>query len=95
MMRKLMGGLLLAVGLLSAAPDAAMDAKMTDQVRRKLANDAEVKGGALDVDVKDGVATLKGKVARQKDVGRAEKLAKKVKGVKSVVNQLEVSPLRM
>ena len=94
-MRKWMGGLLLAVGLLRAAPDAARDAMMTDQVRRKLANDAEVKGGALDVDVKDGVATIKGKVSRQKDVGRAERIAKKVKGVKSVVNQLEVSPLRM
>ena len=94
-MRNYIVGLLFAVSLAHAAPDAAMDAKMTDQVRRKLANDAEVKGGALDVDVKDGVATLKGKVSRQKDVGRAEKLSKKVKGVKSVVNQLEVSPLKM
>lgn len=93
-MRNFVAGLVLAGGLLQAAPDAAADGKMIDMVRRKLATDAEVKGGALDVDVKDGVATLRGKVAKAKDKARAERLAKKVKGVKSVVNELEVSPLR-
>lgn len=94
MCRLILAFSLLTANLLTAAPDAATDGHTIDMVRRKLANDPEVKGGALDVDVKDGVTTLRGKVAREKDKARAEKLTKKVKGVKSVVNQLEVSPLR-
>jgi len=92
-MRKLLLAVVLTASWSMAAPDAATDAKLTDMVRRKLANDPDVKGGALDVDVHDGTATLKGKVSREKDKSKAERLAKKVKGVKSVSNQLEVSPL--
>ena len=64
-----------------------------DSVREKLASDAVVKGGAIDVEVKSGVVTLKGKVQDQKQKTRAESLAKKVKGVKSVINNLTISPL--
>jgi hyperosmotically inducible protein len=64
-----------------------------DSVREKLASDSVVKGGAIDVDVKDGVVTLKGKVTEAKQKSKAENLAKKVKGVKSVINQLQVTPL--
>jgi len=64
-----------------------------DLVREKLASDAVVKGGAIDVDVKNGVVTLKGKVQDPKQKTRAESLAKKVKGVKSVINQITISPL--
>lgn len=92
-MRKLLLAVVLTTGWAMAVPDAAMDAKLTDQVRRKLANDVDIKGGALDVDVHDGNAILKGKVAREKDKAKAERLTKKIKGVKAVTNQLEVSPL--
>ena len=61
-------------------------------MRRKLANDPDVRGGAFDVSVKDGVVTLKGKVEKEKYRQRAEKVAKKVKGVKQVVNQLQIAP---
>jgi osmotically-inducible protein OsmY len=66
------------------------DDEVYDQVRLKLANDQVVKGGALQVDVKDGVVTLSGAVdlAEQKD--KAPKLAKKVKGVKQVINNITV-----
>jgi osmotically-inducible protein OsmY len=63
-----------------------------DSVREKLAADIVVKGGAIDVDVKDGVVTLKGRVQEQKQKSKAESLAKKVKGVKSVVNNLQIVP---
>ena len=73
-----------------APPD---DNFIYDSVREKLASDAVVKGGAIDVDVKAGVVTLKGKVQDPKQKTRAESLAKKVKGVKSVINNITVSPL--
>jgi osmotically-inducible protein OsmY len=68
------------------------DDRISDQVRMRLATDADVKGGALDVVVKDGVVTIKGRVDTEKGKNRATKLAKKVKGVKDVDNQLVVGP---
>ena len=65
---------------------------INDQVRVKLASDAEIGGMAIDVDVHEGVVTLKGKVRTDKMRSKAEKVAKKVKGVTSVNNQLAVSP---
>ncbi len=68
------------------------DGTIYDQVRRNLANDPDVKGGAFDVDVKDGVVTVKGKVAAERGRNKVEKLCKKVKGVTGVVNQVKVDP---
>lgn len=70
--------------------DQAVDGRISDQVRMRLAGDPDVKGGDLDVTVKDGVVTLKGKVSSEKGRHRAESLSKKVKGVKSVDNELTV-----
>ena len=44
------------------------------------------------MDVHDGVVILKGKVRTDKMRSKAEKVAKKVKGVASVTNQIAVSP---
>jgi osmotically-inducible protein OsmY len=63
-----------------------------DSVREKLATDLTVKGGAIDVDVKSGVVTLKGHVQEARQKSKAESLAKKVKGVKSVVNDIQITP---
>ena len=68
------------------------DDRISDQVRMRLATDADVKGGALDVTVKDGVVTIKGRVDTDKGKSKATKLAKKVKGVKDVDNELLVGP---
>ena len=85
--------LLLALVVSALAADKPTDDNyIYDSVREKLASDSVVKGGAIDVDVKDGVVTLKGKVQEAKQKSKAESLAKKVKGVKSVINQLQVSP---
>ncbi len=70
------------------------DDRITDQVRMKLTTDPDVKGGADDVTVKDGVVTIKGKVDTDRGKSKATKLAKKVKGVKSVDNELIVGPPR-
>jgi osmotically-inducible protein OsmY len=73
-----------------AADKHPSDDQLYDLVRRKLADDVVVKGGAMDVEVKDGVVTLRGKVEYDQQKIKAEKVAKKVQGVKSVNNQLIV-----
>ena len=68
------------------------DGEVIDQVRVKLVNDPDVGGMKIDVDAHDGAVTLTGKVRTDKQRTKAEKLAKKVKGVTSVDNKLVVSP---
>jgi hyperosmotically inducible protein len=74
----------------SREPSHDLETRITDQVRMKLAVDAVVKGGALGVAVKDGVVTLSGSVAQAKQRQKAERLARSVKGVKQVVNTIQV-----
>jgi hyperosmotically inducible protein len=66
------------------------DDYITDAVSSRLAADALVKGGGIKVEVKEGVVTLDGKVTEAKQKAKAEKLAKGIKGVKSVVNNLKI-----
>lgn len=77
-------------GVALAGEKLTSDDAIYDYVRRKLASDQVVKGGGLQVDVKQGVVTLRGTVEEQKQKDRAAKLAKKIAGVKSVDNQLTV-----
>jgi osmotically-inducible protein OsmY len=93
--KSLLSSFLLAVmlmlpGVAIAADKSVPDDHIYDLVRQKLAGDSVVKGGALIVDVKAGVVTLSGNVQSEKQKGKAEHLAHKVKGVKSVVNQIKV-----
>ena len=83
--------LVLAVFPCAAAwADQPSDNEIDDKVRIRLAGDAEVKGNQLVVVVKDGVVTLRGKVQSERGKNRAAKLARKVKGVKSVANELTI-----
>jgi osmotically-inducible protein OsmY len=92
----LFAGLILLTGfastLLAQNKPSSSDDRIYDQVRMKLAGDADVKGGDLVVTVKDGAVTLTGKVESDRGKKKAETLAKKVKGVKSVDNELVVGP---
>jgi osmotically-inducible protein OsmY len=78
---------LTSIGLAKDRPPVT-DNTVRDQVLMKLATDQVVKGGALQVDVKDGVVTLGGQVEQPKQKTKATKVAKKVKGVKQVVNNI-------
>jgi osmotically-inducible protein OsmY len=81
----------LAIPLLVAQPKPAVsDDAISDNVRQRLASDADVRGAALDVTVKDGVVTLKGRVHAEKGRKKATEICKKVKGVVSVDNQLKL-----
>jgi osmotically-inducible protein OsmY len=76
---------------LMAQKQPLTDDIINDNVRVKLANDSDVGGMKIDVDVKGGAVTLTGKVRTEKQRNKAEKLAKKVKGVTAVTNKLIVS----
>lgn len=79
-----------AVVSVLAAPKNVSDDYISDSIRQKLAADTVVKGGAIEVEVKDGAVTLKGKVQEPRQRSKAEKIAKKVGGVKSVVNNIQI-----
>ena len=82
----------LVAGVCLAAGQSVSDDAIYDNVRIKLAGDPEVKGVGADfkVDVKQGVVTLAGTVDTQRIKDKAGRLTKKVKGVKQVVNNLEI-----
>src|ERR1039457_1213254 len=82
--------LLLLAGVCLAADKPITDDALYNQVRIKLADDPVVKGGGLQVDVKQGVVTLTGTVELEVQKDKATKVAKKVKGVKQVVNNIEL-----
>lgn len=87
----------LAVMLLTAGPaiaqgDAAADAATTAAVKTKLLADTKVGGLGIDVDTKDNVVTLSGKVRTAAERAEAVRLARTTTGVKSVVNRLVVDP---
>ena len=78
------------VASVSLAKDTVSDDMIYNNVRIKLAGDQVVKGGALMVDVKDGVVILSGSVEQENQKNRATKLARGIKGVKQVVNNITV-----
>jgi hyperosmotically inducible protein len=73
-----------------AASKPVTDDFISDTIRTKLAADQVVKGGAIEVIVKDGAVTLKGSVEEPAQRNKAEKIAKKVNGVKSVANEIQI-----
>jgi len=77
-------------GVALAKEKNTSDDAIYDNVRRKLASDPVVKGGGLQVEVKEGVVTLRGTVEEEKQKAKAGKLAKGIAGVKSVDNQLQI-----
>jgi osmotically-inducible protein OsmY len=74
-----------------AAGKPVSDDFLVDTIRAKLAADQVVKGGAINVDAKDGTVTLSGTVEEDKQKNKAEKIAKKVSGVKAVKNDIKIA----
>ena len=76
--------------MLVLAQGTPNDDRIYDAVRRKLADDADVKGAGFTVVVKNGAITLEGRVHDEKAREKAARLAKKVKGVTTVDNKLKL-----
>ena len=66
------------------------DDRIYDAVRRRLADDPEVKGAAIEVTITNGAITLKGRVHDEKAREKATRITKRVKGVTTVDNQLKL-----
>jgi osmotically-inducible protein OsmY len=80
----------LVTGTVGIAQANDTDGKVEDRVEARINHDVRLKDhSSIRVDVSDGVATLKGKVANEADKLRAARLAR-VAGVKRVDNQLEI-----
>ena len=84
--------ILLCVLLVPAFADQKKDDQIYDNVKRRLAGDPDIKGGALEVVVADGVVTVKGIVRTDRAKIKTDRVVGKVKGVTKVVNELKVSP---
>jgi len=83
---------LTTAGYAYAQGDAAADAATTAAVKTKLLADTKVGGLGIDVDTKDNVVTLTGKVRNAAEKTEALRLARTTTGVKNVVDKLVVDP---
>jgi hyperosmotically inducible protein len=68
------------------------DARISLEVKLALIADGRTSGFATDVDARDGTVTLSGKVDTDQAKSAADEVAKKIDGVTSVNNQLQVVP---
>ena len=68
------------------------DDALYDQVMRALVRDQALKIAELAVEVKGGVVTVHGYVKSEKLLERVERVAKRPKGVREVVNKVGVRP---
>jgi osmotically-inducible protein OsmY len=66
------------------------DASLTATVKSKLLADPDTSGLRIDVDTKDKVVTLTGKVKSQAEKGEAVQIARNTEGVRSVNDQLTI-----
>jgi len=95
--RKLFLALILAVTLMVSPliPFSAKARSMTDQelvwaVETRLASDPGVSDHLIDVTAEDGVVTLSGATHNALSADRASRVAENIRGVRSVVNTVEV-----
>ncbi len=66
------------------------DAVISTKVKAAFVEDDELKASEIQVETYKGTVQLSGFVAERSDVGRAEQVARKVNGVKSVKNDIRV-----
>ncbi|MCB1020225.1 MAG: BON domain-containing protein [Acidobacteria bacterium] len=73
------------------AQDAEVsDDTIYDQVNRQLVTDRDLGAHPLTIQVKQGVVTVDGFVESEKARKKIDKLVRKIKGVKDVVNRTQV-----
>ncbi len=94
--------ILLAIGILLLStmltPAAALDTEIEDKditlaLRQQLINDEMVSAHLIDIETIDGIVTLSGTVNHILANDRAAKIAQSLKGVRSVINKLNVVPV--
>ena len=76
----------------SATAQYIDDASITANIKAKHAEDKTVRVTSIGVETKDGVVQLSGFTPSAAEKARAEELARSVKGVKSVRNDIVIRP---
>lgn len=89
----ILGILVLMVGSAGNAfgADGLTDWEISNAVDDEMIEDAAVPSGYIDVTTADGIVTLSGSVDNILAKDRAEKIASTVKGVRGIVNRIDVS----
>lgn len=77
-----------------APPPEPTDEVMRLAIETELFHSDSIPGHAIDVTVDHGIATLAGRVSNLLASSMASRLAQRVRGVQSVINQVEINPLR-
>ncbi len=83
---------LLAFGVLPAVGQEMTDQEISDAIEDEMLFDRAVPLNEIDVTTHEGIVTLSGKVGNLVAKQRAGRLAETVRGVRSVVNQIQVDP---
>ncbi len=88
-----------ALGMTACATNRPADEQLDDgvissRVDAKLTSDPQINPFNIDVDVIDGVVTLRGEVTDPNAREEAEKLARDTRGVRRVVNNIQVDGSR-
>lgn len=74
----------------TAIADASTDARITTEIKSKIAMESDLSALKISVNTTDGVVTLSGTVASHEAIEKAMKLALAVDGVKQVISTLQV-----
>ncbi len=84
--------LLLVLALGVACTRGTSDAQIANQVQSKIATDSNIQNKQIGVQSSNGVVTLSGNVANEMERAAAGNDAAQVPGVKTVVNNLQLTP---
>lgn len=76
----------------AATPTPPTTTELEVDVNSKLLDDPDLRSSTIDVRVSGGTAMLSGQVPTAELKTRAEKIARTVKGIRSVINNIEVKP---
>jgi osmotically-inducible protein OsmY len=85
--------LLLAVPAVSRAMNRPTDAEITSWVKRALRDDPRVFAGDIHVATRSGVVKLSGRVWNLAESRYANLEAKKIRGVRAVIDEIQVAPM--
>lgn len=72
------------------APAAIADADITSGVKAAVAADRQLQAGEIEIETREGIVRLSGFVSSADDVAAAAAVARTVKGVQSVRNDLRL-----
>lgn len=76
----------------TGAPTASSDAWLSDKLKITLLFHRSVRAGKTEVEVRDGVVTLRGRAENQAQKELTTEYARDIEGVKEVINEMTVAP---